>query len=816
MSEIEAEEIILPQSVRDALNKYLGRDQPTSAQEANALDKIGTALKFLLDEDMAYRKMSGIEECWMKAEEQYIGIDDANRYEYVNHKWVKPIDPNAPVVTGENRARPDEEVRSTVFPRMTARYVDAAVAKCCEILFPPDDKSFTIKPTPDPKLHDAKSNHSLVLHEESHQPMTRLATADELHQVPMGENGQRQLPTEPQPYPGTPFQPHPSVPPQVPILQSDLAKEKMQQAQDIADRAEKKIWNWMVESKYTRESRKIVFDAARIGVGILKGPFSKRKRAVALTKMDGQRQVLVDEQIFPGCKRISPWNFWPAKGCGEDIHAGDHVWERDFLSARQVNDLQYEEGYHADRVQKVLDEGPGKRYLGTERPDEMRDLDAQYEVFYFTGMLTKKQLGTITPDLAELLGKDEHDRLKDEDSVYAVCTLINDTVVKGTVNPLTESGSFGYHVWPWQERSGFWAGIGVGEQINVPQRIVTAATRRMLDNAGKAGGAQIVIDRKQIVPADGEMVLTGGEKLWLKGADCDDVRKAFAVFEIPIHTDNYLKIIAYAERLGEESSSIPLIAQGQIPSQASGNMPRTASHAIMQDNNANQLLHDKAVSFDHCVTEPFVTEMYEWYLLDDDVPDSDKILMEIDAHGSVTLVNRYLQDQTIAQLASLVTNPAFGIDPKKWFEEFMRTKHLDARKVQYTPEQQEQIAKQPPPKAPQVEAAQIRAQADIQKAQIDVQHDQGAIQADHAVRMKELDIRWQIALLEYSNKRGMALEQAKADLAGLTMKLQTQKELSAQDAIIDLHKHHTERPTQVLTPPTEPAGRAAPGKAWEQ
>jgi hypothetical protein len=45
------------------------------------------------------------------------------------------------------------------------------------------------------------------------------------------------------------------------------------------------------------------------------------------------------------------------------------------------------------------------------------------------------------------------------------------------------------------------------------------------------------------------------------------------------------------------------------------------------------------------------------------------------------------------------------------------------------------------------------------------------------------------------------------------MKLRTQKELSFTDNAIELHKHHN--PPPVINPPTEPAGKAKPGKAFQ-
>jgi hypothetical protein len=58
-------------------------------------------------------------------------------------------------------------------------------------------------------------------------------------------------------------------------------------------------------------------------------------------------------------------------------------------------------------------------------------------------------------------------------------------------------------------------------------------------------------------------------------------------------------------------------------------------------------------------------------------------------------------------------------------------------------------------------------------------------------------------MMELSQAQNISLEEIKASLAGTTMKLQVQKQLSQIDR-------------EVATPPTEPAGRAQDGRSFEQ
>ena len=128
-------------------------------------------------------------------------------------------------------------------------------------------------------------------------------------------------------------------------------------------------------------------------------------------------------------------------------------------------------------------------------------------------------------------------------------------------------------------------------------------------------------------------------------------------------------------------------------------------------------------------------------------------------------------------------------------------------------------------------AAQIRSQTELQKAQmasqVDMQkvksdQDRDALfqqsvaqrsQLDYEYKMKlleqeniKLQLQKDLAILEYSTKQQISLDETKAKLASDAMKLNVQKELASM----------TESPKQVLTPPTEPQGRAPNGMAFQR
>lgn len=761
------------------------------------------------------RRLSGIEEVWLKAEEAYHGIDDANRAEFGRQRWQVPTTSSGPLT----RSVPSngEEVRSTVFVRLTARYVDAGSAKLQEILLPPDEKAFSFDPTPVPDLiEESKDDTQVVM---NGVPLERDATPQERQQMqgmqPM-PGMEPQAPAQGPPAPGGPA----PLPPGMPLTHKDLAQEAMDLAKDRAKKAEKRIYDWMVEAKYTAHMRRVLFDGARLGVGVLKGPFPCMRKSMAVVKgEDGKKQLKIQMKLAPDVKAISPWNLYPSGSCGENIKNGDYLFEMDHISGRQLYELSDLPDYHRKAIAQVLKEGPSK--LNADNPDPSHDpTDDRYEIWYYYGLLTAEQWDAIQSSGNGYTPPDPS-KPTSEKPVYAIVTMVNDCIIYACTNPL-QSGEFPYHTFSWQHRTGSWAGIGIGEQVHVAQRIVNAATRAMLDNAGKSAGSQIVLDRSSVTPADARWNITR-DKIWFKGPDCDDVRKAFHAFEIPNNTPQMMEIIEYGFKLAEESCNIPLISQGQ----SGKTTPDTFGAAQLQDNNANQLLRSVGYSVDDDVTEPVVTQHYEWLLLDPHVPDDEKGDFKINAHGSASLIERAIQNQTVGAMGELVASSSevFGVDPKKWYAEYLKANRLDPRNFQYTDEELEQKAKQPPPMAPQVQAAQIRAQVDMQKAKLDTDRDTVYVQAEtdrtrneHEIRMQELQAKIELARWDYMAKNQINLDQLKAQLAQTGMKLQTQKELSAASLGMDMHKHHSvsEESKQALTPPTEPAGRAPEGQAFQR
>jgi hypothetical protein len=750
-------------------------------ERQNKLNALAMALNKKRQAAVDARTASGIETIWKQDEEFYEGVDDANRDELVQ---VKPRDfggyGNATIVD-----IPRQSNGSTVFMPITRTYVDFSAGRAEDMLIPTDDRNWDIRPTPMPDIISA-----------------------------MGS--QEALPVQ-------------ISDPNAPSTVGQAARQMVEEAQAKVEKARTRIEDWLNECQYQAEVRKVIKDAAKVGVGVLKGPTPVKvvSKAILRDPETGTVTMEIEQKTVPESKRISYWNLFPDPASGDCIHNGNYIWERDFITARQLRDLKGtltadgQPMYLDDAIDECLREGP--QGSNANETDYCAPDNATYRIWYYHGIVSSDDLACagIVVDEREV--------------VPCVITMVNDRVIKAALSTL-DSGSFPYDTFVWQPRENHWAGIGVARQVRSSQRIINGAWRNMMDNAGMAGGPMMIYAAGSVKPHGGgnDYSLRPG-KLWkLDGeTEISDVNKAIAFLNVDMRTNELMMIVQAALKAAEDATGMPLLMQGQ-----QGHASQTVGGMTILNNNSNTPMRAIAKQFDDQITTPHLNRYYEWLLLYGE-DDDEKGEFIIDARGSSALFERDAQNQAILQLAQFVKDPDFRINPEAWFKEFLRAQRLDPTKFTYSDiewqQKVEQMQQQEAPADPKVQAAQINAEASIkraeltaqatlEKAQIDAQltekritvdTDRDAVyvqsqmardQAMHQAKMAELQLKRELAMLEYAHQQKITLEQVKAKLAETTMKLEVQKELSQVPGSAP----------QVLNPPSEPAGRAPDGQAYQR
>ncbi len=739
-----------------------GELEPQRVIDFERLDEFGKSLAKLRSAAIKDRKASGIEDIWREDEEYYEGIDEKNRSEERATWRTKP--PGQTDIS--NR---ESETQSTLFMNITGPFVESGSARIADMLMPMDDKSWRMDPTPVPEL--------VKLSKGDYSPeLIRQANLEE-----------------------------PDDPERAQELLKAGIDAALKEAKDKTKLAEKRIEDWMEEAQWHAQNRLIIEDAARVGTGVLKGPVAKVCKRVAWS--NEQQTAVINTALKPESRRIDYWNLFPEDACGDNIHNGSYVWERDHFSKRQVRDLKSDPECIKEQIDKVLKEGPHKAKTEYEDIGDVssdKDRPNRFEVWYFTGTAEKADIEAGGHDCSDI--KDAH--------MNVHLMMINNSVVKVT-RPLLSYKLFPYDVMVWRKRANHWTGIGLGREIRPAQKMLTAAIRHLNDNAGQAAGPMGVYRLGAVYPADGGKMGMGPRRWYAIPEDADPTitpQNAIGYVKIDMMINELLAIIELALRFAELLSGMPLLMQGQ-PTQS---MPKTLGGQQLFANNASVTARRIAKLFDDRITEPQIQSYYE-YLLVYGENDEEKGDYLINATGSSALVDREIQNQELISLGMLVLEPRYGIDPEKWAREYLKSRKFDPHAFAFDDDDRKQLMQRLAQGGEDsaMDIAQLKDDTARWAKAVDVQLEQLKLSAETGEKQKDRDMEMLLATLdqelaeaELSGRQMIEADKIKGMLAQATMRLTTQARLANAAGV--------SAAPQVAVPAIEPAGRAPNGQAFQK
>jgi len=721
------------------------------AENSAKLDKIGLALGEKRNEAVDYRVSNGIEDIWTRCEEHYEGVDDANR----GGAWTSKPPGQAP-------AQSEQTTGSNVFFNITRPFVDAAVARIGDLLL--QDGNWDMQPTPVPdliKIAKGEMPKSISKQIDAQFPDPRQSAAKKQEMTAQA------------------------------VDLVDIAREK-------CSKAKTRIEDWLTECYYQAENRKLIDTCGKIGTGIMKGPIMANH--VSTAYMDGQ--LVMQTKLQPESRYVSHWNVYPDPACGDNIHNGAYIFEKDEIHAKKLEDLIGIDGYLESEIRKVLEEGPlepGGKVEDRNRPTanglRKRETKDLYQIWYYYGRMSAEDL--------ELCGCPDK-----TGSADVKATMVNNHVIMVTENKLS-TGEFPYDFMIWQSRENSPWGIGVAEQIFDPQRVVNAGGRRMLDNAGLASAPMILMRTGKIWPENGIWEIAP-LKIWLVAEEMAEtgIEDFMAQFKIDIMQQELQAIVDFGLKLAEDVTGTPMLLQGQM-----GAAPDSVGGMTILNNNASALPRRLARQYDDKITEPHIRRYYNYLLLFGE--DDEKGDFTINARGSTSLVEKDIRNQALGAMGPYVLNPILKKDPVKWFNEFLKSQRLNPKDFDYDDEEWQKVVEQmsQSKQDPREAIAQLKAQTDEKLKTMDQQFEaqENALEREFNLILAELER--EMDTFAGQNNRSMSLDQVKAKLSEAVIRAkQDDKKLRLQGY---LATHKTNAAEQVATPAAEPAGRARPGRAFQ-
>ncbi len=567
-------------------------------------------------------KRQSLEKRWIEDLEQYHG-----RYDEVTRKALE---------TGD---------KSKLFINMTRPKTDAMSARLMDLLFPTDDRNWGIQPTPVPELSEAAS--AAVAKERELKEQAKAATEGGQQVTPQMQEQLDQAKAA-----------------------ADLLQAQVEEGRKRAELMEREIDDQLKESIYHAAMRDLIEDACKLGSGICKGPVTgdKVRKGWKKEKVQSADGSMVETDTYnlqmsagnqPAMRYVDLWSFFPdmdARNVGE----GEGNLERHLMNKKKLRGLGKLPGFDKDVIRLLLTQQPNMAapsYLA-----DLRNLTGSndqitndfYHVWEYSGPLEAEDMRDIALAMGDTATLDDLAEIDPLTELNAIVWFCQGHLLKFSIYPF-DSGECMYSVFNLARDEASIFGYGLPAIMRDPQKSLNAGWRAMMDNAGLATGPQIVVAKSLIEPADGDWNFKP-RKIWIAKEGLPQNHRAFDTFDVPMHQAELANIIGISQKLIDDMTAMPAIAQGE-----QGDNPNpTYGGQALQMNAANVVYRRIVKNFDDDVTTPNIRRFYDWNM---QFNPKQEIKGDycIDARGSSVLLVREMQAQNLFMIAiQLGAHPVYG------------------------------------------------------------------------------------------------------------------------------------------------------------
>lgn len=545
----------------------------------------------------------------------------------------------------------------------------------------------------------------------------------------------------------------------------DLVKAQRAEARKKADAMEMEIQDQLEESNYAAIQRDMIFDACRLGTGVVKGPILIGRERRRWSQIEGSNvyELAVVRDTRPRSKYVNPL-FWYPDMSATQPDEREFDFEVSFITKRGLRDLMKYPGYIKSQIKMALAMKPAETQKTTTNFfREVRDLTGSRNMITDNRYHLTEYYGPIKKEFLIACGCQEDELPEDQDEPFGMVIMVGEIVIKADIHPMAKGESI-YDVFNWEENECSLFGFGVPHQMQTEQRIINTAYRMVLDNGGLATGPQVVLRKGYITPANGSYELEP-RKVWnaedlSDGMRLDDLIK---VFDIPSRLGDLMQIADKFRQLSDEVTNLPLIAQGE----QSSNITQTYQGMALLMNSANIVIRRAVKSYDDWITKPHIGRYYDWNMEFNDKPEI-KGDLEVIARGTNALLQREQELQSMTTLIQLLPMFAGKANVDEIWRRYLELNSLDPDTFTMPAEQE-----------PQEQPADPMAELKAKQLEIDAQYNQGRIQ----VEQQRLQMDYEVAMARIAAERDLTLESLYKKLGMEQQKIDSHNEVKALESM---------------------------------
>jgi len=497
--------------------------------------------------------------------------------------------------------------RSKVYPKDTQVKVLGFVAKIMELMFPANEKNWTLTPSPVPDIAQADVQ----------------AIIDALN-TKAQQSGE-------------------------PVTNSDIEKAVYRFAEDRARAMETEMNDQLSEAGYVIMARKALRSGGVYGYGVTKGPIVefRKRRSWDFNEELKQYEAKVQEVPVPFYEPVKVWDLYPDLSA-QEWKKQEGLFERLVFSRNDLYKLTEDGAFDKVVIKEFLmqhKEGNYKRRSYETELANVRKGDTgfqeiggrHYEVTRWFGFLDAKEMKEAGVDVP--MDMMECDVLMD-------VWMLEDNVIRANVAPFGEKPSDMYHAFVAEEDEEVGiTGIGMPEKLRDTQMKLCSIDRMTMDNAAACAGP--IIEVNEDLVAKGQDTRTVHSFMVIRRLG-DGPEAAYpAVRDIPVES-HVAELLGFREKVEKQmdvESNLPSFLFGNT--QGLGEAFRTTSNMSMLQGGAMMVTKDTIRSFDRWI-ESIIGSLYQWNMEFND-KETIKGDFEVMAKGTNSLVAKELRGIALDQ-----------------------------------------------------------------------------------------------------------------------------------------------------------------------
>lgn len=536
-------------------------------------------------------------------------------------------------------------------------------------------------------------------------------------------------------------------------------------SETAANEMQQRIFQILRDTKFQAHARKALYDCARIGTGILKGPFPTIKQCRKFAQ--GSQELDVQETPTAGVSWVNPWLFY--YDMTPSLDRSSATYEVQILSPRELSDFKRYPRVIASVVDELLAEKDpkleGDFRTSVQRRNEYTDLREPLDGVY--AMLeVHKVLGK--DKLRECLGIE----WEFEDLPLVHMWICNEKCVKFKLTPLERDFRVDYYNFTIMPADDTIFGYGYPYLARAAQAFADGAVNATLANAAASVAPMLLVAQGKVQPNREQWRIKGLNVFSVENNGTEPIDNFMAAVQVPSNVEQNLELLKVAQDMMDQDTLFNQLLQGNVTGEE---MP--ASGLVSLSNISSVFQRTIASYADDNVFQPLCERLIWWVKIYDSSPEimGD---MQAKAIASTQLVSKDLALQHTQALIMMMQNPMFA-----GFGDAYEAWRAFTSNIDGLPNREAIIKERDQALADQAKIQQAQQQGDPNQA--------AKIASDERIAMARLQSEQQTAMAQQQAellRAQVQLKVAELTLQARLVELQTQKDVDLTKITADIQR----------------------------